>query len=99
MIDTDGKIVPMVRCICFFCQKPFFAQRSTSEYCCNAHKQKAYRWRVKITTLTQRAIKCIEQLSDYLDYDKTTAVTIQALREIRASIADELLNHDVKAVK
>jgi len=99
MSDNNPNNVRLVRCVCFFCRHVYYAQRSTSEYCSGSCKQKAYRWRSKITSLTQRSIKAIEKLSEYLDYDKTTDITLQALREIRASIADELLNHNVKAVK
>jgi len=99
MTDSTAKFVPMLRHECFFCRKVFYSQRSTAEYCCDAHKQKAYRWRLKITKLTQRTVKNIELLGEYLDFDKTTAVTIQAFATIRSTISDQLLDHNIKAVK
>lgn len=88
-----------VMCVCWFCGGSFWSDRSTAQYCCAGHKQKAYRWRVKITQQKVRAMRCINELAQYLDYDRTTPQATMAFQELRVHIVEALLKHKVKIVK
>lgn len=91
--------VHLVRCTCLFCSGAFWSKRSSAQYCCAAHKQAAYRWRSKITSLKLRAFKCIHEMSVYLDYDQTTPSASLALQEIRTLIAETQMSKKVQAVR
>lgn len=89
----------LILATCFLCGGSFWAERSTAQFCCNAHKQRAYRWRAKVTSLKLRAMKAINELAPYLDYDMTTPPATLALAEIGRTIGTVLLEHNVKVVK
>ena len=74
------------------------SERSTAQYCSAGHKQKAYRWRSKITQQKVRAFKCIAELAQYLDYEPTTPPATLALSEIRTRIVEVLLEKRVSQV-
>jgi|SRR5882724_1224673 len=84
---------------CWFCGEKFWASTSNAQYCTPAHKQKAYRWRTKVTQQKVRAFRCISQLAQYLDYEPTTPAATLALSEIRTRIVETLLEKKVQVVK
>ncbi len=99
MSDSSANPNQLVRCKCLWCGGAFWSDRSTAQYCIPAHKQKAYRWRSKITKLKLRAFKTINEMSVYLDYDQSTPAASLALQEIRTLIAETQNLHKVQVVK
>jgi len=81
------------------CGITFWSESPKSLYCCENHKQKAYRWRTKVTKQKLRAIDAVNQLAVYLNYEITTPRATLALSDIRAHIADALLSAKVQVVK
>lgn len=91
--------IGLVRCRCLFCGSGFWSKRSTAEYCSPSHKQKMYRWRVKLDVQTKKAVETVKEIASYLTYENSTPSALKALNEVISECFRQMDSHNVKRVK
>ena len=99
MEDLEQKQRGLVRCKCLWCDAVFWSERGTAEYDTASCKQKMYRWRKKLEAQKLKAFACVDAITSYLKYDKSTPTACLALQEIRSRIYEALLDSKVVIVK
>ncbi len=84
---------------CRFCGNPKPSGRTDREYCNDACKLKAYRWRKRMTRYEYMANVNIINVAGYLDYPETFNQALEKLKSLKADIDVQLKLHNVVKVK
>lgn len=86
---------------CRFCQGLIPIGRIDRVYCSKACKQKAYRWRNKVSRYASEIDKNINLIAEYLEHEDTREEALETLSIRRAYIAQVARFHGyiLKAVK
>jgi hypothetical protein len=81
---------------CEFCGQLRPDGRSDMQYCSNSCKQKAYRWRHKMSRYETQVFKNVTDLVGYLDYQVTRQEAIERLRAIVENVHHMAAEHNVR---
>lgn len=79
--------------ICYFCGKPFWAQRANASYCSSTCRQAAFRWRTKLPQLRNQIVWRLLDVACYLDFQDSRRLAIKELKAIRRQIDAALEKH------
>jgi len=97
--DPPYTTTQLVKCVCVFCGTSFWSDRSTAKYCTASHKQKMYRWRVKLHSQKAKALSTIQEIRSYFTYPDSVPLATAVLHELKHAINEALLQERIVTVK